>query len=250
MVGEKRSKAEEVNTEEGSLKDAQPVEEETLGERGIGGGEFGSSSEVEGNDQSEDAARQAKVARDKKAERKRKPPKDSEPSPHRLTKREVIDRLLEKNQMLFELKKKNSEMELELKGLKDKWLRSMAEFENYRKRSRKEWELLKRQTKAEVILEILSVVDDFERALSVIGEKEDEFVQGIRMIYQNLMLTLERFGVTGFEALNRPFDPAFHMAVGQIESKDKESSHVVEVIQKGYFLGDTVLRPAKVIIAK
>ncbi|MFH1756412.1 MAG: nucleotide exchange factor GrpE, partial [Candidatus Latescibacterota bacterium] len=127
----------------------------------------------------------------------------------------------------------------------------VAELENYRKRTLKEWELHKRQIKAEVILEVLNVVDDFERAISVIGDDTgDDFVQGVRLIYDNLVLTLERIGVKPVEALAQPFDPTYHMALAQIESDAVDSNHVVEVAQKGYLLDDAVIRPAKVIIAK
>jgi molecular chaperone GrpE len=143
-----------------------------------------------------------------------------------------------------------SDLSQETASLKDKWLRSVAEFENFRKRSRKEWELLKMQSRADVILEILTVVDDFERAFAVAENRDDEFVQGIRLIYQNLQQALGKFDVRPIDALNTRFDPNFHMAIGQIESDTAESDHVVEETQKGYLIGDTVLRPAKVIIAK
>jgi molecular chaperone GrpE len=151
---------------------------------------------------------------------------------------------------LDELKGINSSLSEEVKALKDRWIRSVAEFENYRKRSRREWELLKLQTKSEVILEILNTVDDFERALTAAADRDDELVQGIRLIYQNLVQVLSRCGVKPIVALNSRFDPAFHMAIAQVESDSIESGHVVEETQKGYMLDETVLRPAKVIIAK
>lgn len=143
-----------------------------------------------------------------------------------------------------------SSLTQEAAALKDKWLRSVAEFENFRKRSRKEWELLKMQSRADVILEILSVVDDFERAFAVAENRDDEFVQGIRLIYQNLQQILSKFDVRPIDAINTRFDPNVHMAIGQIETESAESDHVVEETQKGYLMGDSVLRPAKVIIAK
>jgi len=167
------------------------------------------------------------------------------------THEEIMTRLLEKDEELNKLNSKISELENKIKELHDKWLRSVAELENYRKRTLKEWELQERQTKAEVILEVLNVVDDFERAISAAGEDPgDDFVAGVRLIYTNLNLTLERLGVKPIEALDQPFDPVFHMAVAQIESESAESNHVAEVVQKGYLLDDTVIRPAKVIIAK
>jgi len=168
----------------------------------------------------------------------------------KLTKQEILERLFEKNELILNLSKKNVEVEAKCKTFNDKWLRSHAEFENYRKRTQKEWELLKHQARSEVILEILDVIDDFERAFSVVGERNDDFVKGIRLIYNNLMTTLAKSGVEKMEPLNTPFDPNFHMAVSQIERDDAKSNHVVEVIQEGYSLDGQVIRPAKVVIAK
>jgi molecular chaperone GrpE len=138
----------------------------------------------------------------------------------------------------------------EIKDLKDRWLRSLADFDNYRKRLRKEWELLQQRSRADLILSVLSVVDDFERAFSVVGDKDDDFIQGIRLIYNKLTAVLEEAGVRKIEALGTAFDPTYHMAVAQVEREGSESHHVVEVAEEGYCLGDIVIRPAKVVIAK
>lgn len=169
---------------------------------------------------------------------------------HKLSKQEVLRRLLEKNEILMKLNKDNALKDRQIKESNEKWIRSVAEFENYRKRTRKEWELLKTQAKAEIILEVLNVVDDFERAFAVVEDESNEFVQGIRLIYNNLLQSLDRFGVTEVKALHEPFDPSFHMAVGQIESDQVKTGQVAEVVQKGYRLDDTVIRPARVIVAK
>jgi molecular chaperone GrpE len=176
--------------------------------------------------------------------------KDVNDSVRRPSDKEVLNRLLEKNEIILKLNRDNAEKDKQLNDLKEKWLRSVAEFENYRKRTRKEWELLKLQSKTEVILEILGIVDDFERALSVAEDVDDEFVQGIRLINNNLLSVLEKFGVKEIDSLTSSFDPNFHMAVGQLETEDVESGHVAEVIQKGYRLDETVIRPARVIVAK
>jgi molecular chaperone GrpE len=177
--------------------------------------------------------------------------KDTDPPLRKPSSKEVLARLLEKNEIILNLNKDNAQKEKQLNELNEKWLRSVAEFENYRKRSRKEWELLKMQSKTEVILEILSIVDDFERAFSVAKDADDDdFVQGIRLIYNNLLGVLVKFGIKEIDAHRSSFDPNFHMAVGQLETKDIDSGHVAEVIQKGYQLDDTVIRPARVIVAK
>jgi molecular chaperone GrpE len=182
--------------------------------------------------------------------------KDSFPSSRKskstkkLTQKDILTRMEEKNRLLMDLNRKYSAISDELKSTKDKWIRSVADFENYRKRSQREWELLKQQTEGEIFLEVLNVVDDFERAFLVVGERDDDFVEGIRLIYQNLLTALGKFGITKMEALHVPFDPNYHMAIGQIETEEVESNYVVEVVQQGYLLDTSVLRPARVIVAK
>jgi molecular chaperone GrpE len=171
-------------------------------------------------------------------------------SKKKLTKKDILKMLAEKNHAIDQLTEKSAGYEAEAKEFKDKWLRSVADFENYRKRTRKEWDLLQRQTKVEVILDVLNVVDDFERAFTVVGERDDDVVQGIRLIYNNLVSTLDRLGVSKIDAMDTPFDPAYHMAVAQIDKEDAQSNNVVEIVQEGYLLEDTVIRPAKVVIAK
>lgn len=165
--------------------------------------------------------------------------------------RDVLERLLEKNEIILKLNAENAAHEAQLKELNDRWLRSVAEFENYRKRTRKERELLKQQSKVEVVLDVLGVIDDFERAFSVVeGEESSEFIQGIRLIFNSLVQVIERHNVREIQCAKQPFDPAQHMAVGQIETDDVDSGHIAEVVQKGYRLGDAVIRPARVIVAK
>jgi len=151
---------------------------------------------------------------------------------------------------LARLTGESDNLRAEIKDLKDKWLRSVAEFDNYRKRTRKEWDLLQQRTKADLILNVLSVADDFERAFSVVGDRDDDFIRGIRLIYNKFAATLEEVGVRKIEALGTAFDPTYHMAVAQIEREGAESDTVVEVVEEGYSLGDIVIRPAKVVIAK
>jgi len=194
----------------------------------------------QGSSTPQEAEKEPKGKKKKKKAKERRKPTD----------KEIFSRLMEKNEIILQLNQKNATLEARCKALEDKRVRVLAEFENYRKRTRKEWELLKEQTKAEVILEILSVVDDFERALSATADTGDEFAQGIRLIYNNMLSTLERFGVRKMIAVGQPFDPNYHMAVAHIDSEEAESNHVVEVTQDGYLMDGTVIRPANVVIAK
>jgi molecular chaperone GrpE len=141
-------------------------------------------------------------------------------------------------------------LRLRTEELKDKWMRCAADYDNFRKRVRKEWELLQLRTKAESVLGVLPVVDDFERAFSVVGDTDDDFIRGIRLIYNKLAAALEEVGVRRIDALGTAFDPARHMAVAHIEREGAEPNQVVEVLEAGYSLGDIVIRPAKVVIAK
>jgi len=190
----------------------------------------------------------------------------------KFSRKQILDRFAEKNSAISKLQKEKSVLEKESKNIaaeretwsaeksaleaqvkefKDKWLRSAAEFENYRKRTAKEWELLKQQSRTEVILEVLSSLDDFERAFAVVEPgNENEFVKGVRLIYNNLLQVLQKMGVVEVDALHQPFDPVRHMAIGQIETDATESGHVAQVITKGYSFNGSVIRPAHVIVAK
>jgi molecular chaperone GrpE len=186
-------------------------------------------------------------------------------NPLKFSRRDVLDRFQEKNTAIARLTKEKHALEKQLavlpaekatleaqaKDFKDRWLRTAAEFENYRKRSAKEWELLKQQSKSEIILEVLSSLDDFERAFAAVeATDESEFVRGIRLIYNNLLLALQKLGVEEIDALGAPFDPMRHMAIGQIDTDEVVSGHVAQVAQKGYALNGSVIRPARVIVAK
>ena len=190
----------------------------------------------------------------------------------KFSRRQILDRFAEKNSAISKLQKEKtalekesqtiaderekwsaekSALEAQVKEFKDKWLRSAAEFENYRKRTAKEWELLKQQSRTEVILEVLNSLDDFERAFAVVEPgSDDDFVKGVRLIYNNLLQVLQKMGVTEVDALHQPFDPNRHMAIGQIDTDKVASNHVVQVITKGYSYNGSVIRPAHVIVAK
>ncbi|MDP2173736.1 MAG: nucleotide exchange factor GrpE [Candidatus Cloacimonadaceae bacterium] len=150
---------------------------------------------------------------------------------------------LESTDQLVELDKQCSEW-------KDKYLRNMAEFDNYRRRSnleRVEWIRLATQIFA---LEICEVLDNFERALLQLKEDqmEDTFVKGILMIEQQLRGALEKEGVKRIDALGREFDPARHDAIAHIPSEYEENV-VAAVIKNGYTMHDKVIRPASVAVS-
>lgn len=141
-------------------------------------------------------------------------------------------------------------LEQECAEWKDKYLRSMAEFENYRRRSNQEktdWIKLATQKLA---LQVCDVADNFERALqhSAGLDKEDGFVKGVLMIEQQLRSLLDKEGVRKIEALGEEFDPNLHEALAHIQSGYEENK-VAAVIQNGYLMHDKLLRPARVAVS-
>ena len=145
---------------------------------------------------------------------------------------------------------KIQELEQEIAEWKDKYLRCMAEFENFRKRSiaeKADWIRLATQKFA---LEICDVLDNFERAILQGSEEEKStpFGKGVLMIEQQLRKALEREGVRKIEALGQPFNPEFHDALAHIPS-DLENNTVAAIIQNGYTMHDKVLRPVRVAVS-
>lgn len=146
-----------------------------------------------------------------------------------------------------ELENLKSEVEL----YKDRIARLQAEFENYKKRVEREKAGLIQYGVQDLAMEILPVIDNFERALEV-EETEDfkGFYEGVEMIKNQLLASLEKEGVKEIEALEKPFDPNYHNAVSQIDSESHDEGIVVEVYQKGYQLKDKVIRPSMVVVSK
>jgi len=138
----------------------------------------------------------------------------------------------------------------EVKELKDKYLRTMAEFENFRRRSIAEKADWIRHATQKMALEICDVVDNFERALSQ-AQPEDlqsPFGKGIVLIEKQLVSALEKEGVKKIEALGESFDPDFHDALAHIPS-DYDENVVAAIIQNGYMMHDKVIRPVRVAVS-
>lgn len=130
--------------------------------------------------------------------------------------------------------------------------RERADFQNFRKRTERENDTLKDKLRGDVLLRFLPILDDFERALQSqpADEKDQAWLSGIQAIYRKLQSNVEAEGVTFIDPLGQPFDPNFHEAIGADEATDGvESGHVTAVLQKGYLLGEKVLRPAMVRVA-
>ena len=134
----------------------------------------------------------------------------------------------------------------------DGWQRARAEFVNYKKRVERERSENRARIAAELLTRYLDALDDLDRTLVEMPEEiaSSSWSQGLQMVYQKMQLILESEGVETIEALGEPFDPNFHEAIAFEESDQYDEGQVVAVVQKGYILGERVLRPAMVHVAK
>lgn len=150
------------------------------------------------------------------------------------------------------LKAQLNQIAEEAEEYKDKYIRALAEMENQRKRLERERIDFRRYANESFILSVLPVLDNFERAIKSAEEVDGakEITEGIKMIFKQLKEVLEKKGVKPFESLGEKFDPKKHEAYLAIESEKHEPSTIVEEIEKGYLLGDKVIRPAKVAVSK
>lgn len=143
---------------------------------------------------------------------------------------------------------KTADTSEELKGANDRYLRLMAEYDNYRKRSLKEKEELSPMIKSDVVSKFLPVYDNLVRALAQSTEDE-AYRKGVEMIMKQFCTTLEKLGVTQTESLGKTFDPNIHNAVMHVEDETKGENEIVEVFQEGFMIGEKVIRFAMVKVA-
>ena len=150
---------------------------------------------------------------------------------------------------LFGMRKKEKEKsEQQIEDLTDRLKRSMAEFDNFRKRTDKEKASMYIIGAKDIVEKMLPVVDNFERGLAQAPE-EDPFADGMKMIYKQLMTTLDELGVKAIEAEGKEFDPNFHNAVMHVDDESVGDNIVVEELQKGYTYKDFVVRHSMVKVA-
>lgn len=172
-------------------------------------------------------------------------------------KEEVLEEAPEIKEKPKEEKSKKKKKNIELEELKDKIslleeesLRAKADLINYRKRKDEEVQSLLKYAETDLIMELLPVLDNFERALSVENKSEElnKYLEGFKMIYESIKDILKSHDVKEIEALGKKFDPTYHHSISMRKEDGKESEEVLEVYQKGYTYKDKVLRPAMVII--
>lgn len=146
-----------------------------------------------------------------------------------------------------------SENGKELNELRDKYLRLLAEFDNYKKRTMKERLELIRNASAEMLVSLLPILDDFDRAKKV-AEAEDSkevFSDGVQLVYNKLYQTLQSKGLKSMDLEGVEFNPELHEAISKIPApKEDMKGKVLDVIEKGYYLNDKIIRHAKVVVGE
>jgi molecular chaperone GrpE len=150
-----------------------------------------------------------------------------------------------KSDMTFTLELLSKEME----GLRDQLLRSRADFDNYRKRMAREQERVRKTAAEKLIHDILPILDHLELALQHIEDETDGLAQGVSMVHKQFSEVLQGHGLTPIEAEGKPFDPNVHEALQQVPHDEIQPDHIAQEFQKGYLLGETVIRPSKVIVS-
>ena len=138
----------------------------------------------------------------------------------------------------------------DLAAERERGLRMLAEFDNYRKRTRRERAVAEQEGKREVLLALLDVMDHLDRALLHLGEASDAVADGFRLIHQRFKEVLESNGVTSFDSEGKPFDPTVHEAISVIDGDGDESGTVYAEDRRGYLINDELLRPARVAVLK
>ena len=147
-----------------------------------------------------------------------------------------------------EKKEEQSSPAEELKGANDRYLRLLAEYDNYRKRSQKEKDSLYADIKSDTVAKFLPVYDNLVRALAQSTEDE-AYRRGVEMIMAQFNTTLEKLGATRIDCLGQKFDPSLHNAVMHVEDEEKGENEIVEVFQEGFMMGEKVIRFAMVKVA-
>ena len=145
---------------------------------------------------------------------------------------------------------KTAELESSIAELKEKNLRLLAEFENYKKRTMRERLDLLNSASKDVILSLLPVLDDFERAKRhAEGSSEEEFSEGVRLVYNRLNSVLQSLGLKAMDSVGESFDPELHEAITEVPAPNESmKGKVLDVIEKGYTLNDKIIRHAKVVV--
>ena len=161
---------------------------------------------------------------------------------------ETSDEQAEEAQAEEKVEEQEAKANPEDEALNERYLRLMADFQNFKRRTEKEKSDIYAFANEKLIGELLNVIDNFERALAA-GNAEDNFYKGMEMILKQLLGVIEKAGASEIKALGEDFDPNFHNAIMMEDSSEYESGKVTGVLQKGYVLNNKVIRPAMVKVA-
>lgn len=180
------------------------------------------------------------------------------PGPEETAEKECRDEATEKakavscKKEIKESEKVIEELQLELAAEKDRVLRLSAEFDNYKKRSAREAEDFRKFANEALFKQLLTVVDNLERAISSATETEasESILEGVKLTHREMIKFFNTFNVKALEANGKQFDPAFHQAVTQQESDEHPDNTVIMELQKGYLLHDRLIRPSMVVVSK
>jgi len=153
---------------------------------------------------------------------------------------------------LKELEEKFKEVEQEAKETHDRLLRVSAEFENFKKRSSRQMSEFKKYANESLLLDILAVVDNLDRAIDFAANDEAEkesLIEGVKITIKEIFKIFEKYSVKPIKAMGETFDPAFHQAIMNEESDKYSENTVINELQKGYMIHDRLLRPAMVVVS-
>ncbi|MCM3161843.1 nucleotide exchange factor GrpE [Metabacillus litoralis] len=155
---------------------------------------------------------------------------------------------VEETEVVDESAAKISELQAKLDETENKMLRAQADFDNFRRRARLDQEAAQKYRAQSLVSEILPALDNFERALQIEASNDQtkSLLQGMNMVYNQLVQALQNEGVETIKSVGEQFDPHLHQAVMQVEDENYDSNTVIEELQKGYRLKDRVIRPAMV----
>ena len=197
-------------------------------------------SDEKKTEEAREEAAEAETEEEKAEEKKAEETKAEEPKEEKKEKKEKAKE--EKADVKDEKKAESPQ------GASDAYLRLLAEYDNYRKRSQKEKDSLYADIKADIVTKFLPVYDNLVRALNQ-GTEDEAYRKGVEMIMNQFCQTLEKLGVTKTESLGQKFDPKFHNAVMHVDDEEKGENEIVEVFQEGFMLGEKVIRFAMVKVA-
>lgn len=164
----------------------------------------------------------------------------------------VAENVAELEARLRALEEENARLIQQVAEKHDSLLRTMADFDNFRRRTRQEMEEIRRIALEEFLRGVLRVMDNFERALQAAEESQsfDKLMEGVQMTYRQMQALLREAGVHPIEAVGKPFDPNVHEAVQRVQSEEHPDETVLEELERGYMMQSRVLRPSRVKVVK